>query len=114
MADTNDLVRLIKRAALDAVDAGKPVNVCFGRVTKASPLVICVDQKLYLGENQLVLCRSVTEYTVQVKVEWETDSGFDQITGDKYMLVRNALKTGDEVLLLRVQDGQKYVVVDRI
>lgn len=34
--------------------------------------------------------------------------------GKKKMLIHNGLKIGEKVMLLRVQGGQKYVVVDRI
>ena len=55
MADANGLVEAMKKAALDAVDAEKPVNLCYGKVTRVSPLEINVEQKMTLGEGQLVL-----------------------------------------------------------
>ena len=39
----------MKRAAVDAVAAGKPVNVCFGVVLGTAPLQVKVEQKLTLG-----------------------------------------------------------------
>lgn len=54
MPDAVELVKTIKRAALDAVNASKPVEVCFGKVTSASPLKILVEQKMTLGEAQLI------------------------------------------------------------
>lgn len=96
MPDAIELVKTIKRAALDAVEASKPVQVCFGKVISVSPLEILVEQKLLLGERQLVLCRNVC------------DMGKPQVT------IHNGLVVGDEVILLRQQGGQKYVAVDRI
>ena len=46
MPDYAELLNNIKQAATEAVDAGKPVQVCFGKVTNASPLQILVDQKI--------------------------------------------------------------------
>ena len=40
----------VKRAAVEAVDAKKPVLVLFGTVISDSPLKIQVEQKLTLGE----------------------------------------------------------------
>lgn len=37
-----------------------------------------------------------------------------EITGRKKITVHNGLVVGDEVILIRQQGGQKYVVVDRI
>lgn len=145
MADATDLTKAIKKAALEAQESTKPVNVCFGKVETAKPLTINVEQKLVLNENQLILCRNVTEYTTMVTIQWETekevqthkhqlkdvtDDGGDKIVsaytetqdkkhthdieGTKQMTVHNALEKGEEVILIRQQEGQKYIVIDRI
>lgn len=128
--NTTSLVESMKLAALGAVDASKPVQVCFGKVTSVSPLKILVEQKLPLGEGQLVLCRNVTDHktyitggniqnyyyvgtppnvsTLPVSPSHVHAMGKIQVT------VHNGLVVGDEVLLVRQQGGQKYIVVDRI
>lgn len=145
MADANGLVAAIKKAARDEREASKPVNVYFGEVVSASPLKINVEQKMVLGEAQLVLCRNVTEYTTMATVQWQTekeeqghkhrlenitDDGGDKITsactenqdnkhkhdieGTKQITMHNALEKGEQVILIRQQEGQKFIVVDRI
>lgn len=136
MPDAIELIKTIKRAALDAVDASKPVQVCFGKVTNTSPLKILVEQKMTLGVAQLILSRNVTEHTVEMTVNHYTESetkhthevedtytggGSSEPTshlhayrGRKTFTVHNGLVVGDEVVLLRQQGGQKYIVVDRI
>lgn len=126
MADANGLVEAMKKAALDAVEAEKPVNLCFGKVTRVSPLEINVEQKMTLGEGQLVLARHVTDYETEVTVEWETEekgggsgetsysSHSHKVSGKKRMVMYNSLALGETVLLARKQGGQKYVVLDRI
>ena len=145
MADYSELLNIIKKAATEAVDASKPVQVCFGKVTNASPLQILVDQKMTLDSSFLVLTRNVTEYTTMVTVQWETEkeeathkhqlknistddgakivSAYTEtqnakhthdIEGTKQMNIHNALEKGEEVVLLRMQGGQKYIVLDRI
>lgn len=126
MPDAVALVKLIKRAAVEAVNAGKPVEICFGKVTSNSPLKILVDQKMTLGKSQLVLARNVTDFETEVTVDWLTenksggsgDSSFAShnhpIKGKKKITVHNGLVVGDEVILFRQQGGQKYIVVDRI
>lgn len=135
LADANGLVEAMKRAARDEREASKPVNVCFGEVVSASPLKIIVEQKLPLNKEQLVLTRNVTDYMTTVTVQWEsaeekvrhkhknedgTDTEYTEIphahgiVGQKNFLMHNALEIGDEVVLIRQQGGQKYIVVDRI
>ena len=56
---------------MDAVEANKPVNLCFGIVTSTSPLKINVEQKMELGEAQLLLSRNVTDYTMKLEASME-------------------------------------------
>lgn len=153
MHDSNDLVKLIKKAALDAVEASKPCNIVFGTVTSVSPLKINVEQKMTLTSAQLVLSRNVTDYKVKFEIDAETESGGnidlthnhnysgttgsynshthdysgttenDSVTnithshkfkGTKEMTIKNALKVDDEVIMVRMQGGQKYIVIDRV
>lgn len=85
LADLTKIIEIVKRTAVDAVNAQKPVAICFGKVTKDDPLEILVDQKLVLHKLQLIFTSSVGSCSV-----------------------------GDELFLLRQQGGQKYVVVDKI
>lgn len=118
----------MKRAAKDEREASKPVNVYFGEVVSKSPLKINVEQKMVLGENQLILARNVTDYMTTVTVQWATEKGVllpdgkvtadpphnHGIVGTKNFLMHNALEVGDEVIIIRQQEGQKFIVVDRI
>lgn len=122
MPDAVGLVKAVKRAALEAVEATKPVNVCFGQVVSKSPLKINVEQKMVLGQNQLILSRNVTDFKTMVTVQWETEKNDDDslmphthdIVGEKEVTIHNALEVDDEVILIRQQEGQRYVVIDRI
>lgn len=126
LADANELVGTLKRAALEAVEAGKPAGVHFGEVVGVSPLKINVEQKLVLSEKQLVLCRNVTDFTTEVAVDWQTEnksggsgeasfaSHNHAVRGRKKITVHNGLVVGDKVILLRQQKGQKFIVWDRI
>ena len=87
MADIEGFLKIVKKAAVDAVNAEKPAAVCFGKVVGTSPLEISVEQKMTLGEAQLILTNTVKE---------------------------NEPAEGDNVCLLRMQGGQKYVVVDKL
>jgi hypothetical protein len=126
LPDANDLVRLIKKAAIDAIEARKPVNVCYGKVINANPLKIVVEQKFILEKSQLVLCRNVTEFTTNITMNWTSERAWNydgdtillthshDIKGKKQITVHNGLVVGDKVILIRQQGGQKYIVLDRI
>lgn len=81
------MINLIKQEALKAVNATNPVNVLTGTVTSMTPLKINIHQKLTLTKEFLI----VTE-----------------------RLTRESLENGDKVVLLRVQGGSQYVVLDKV
>lgn len=87
LPDAVEFVKVIKKTSVEAVEATKPVNVFFGKVVSVSPLEINVEQKLTLGRLQLIVAER---------------------------LITEQLKKNDEVILIRQQGGQKYVVIDRI
>lgn len=135
MFNADDLLKLIKKSAVEAVNASKPANILFGKVISAKPLKIQVEQKLILTSAQLVLSRNVTDYTVEMTVNHTTEdhththSINDTYTGGggassethkheykgkKKFLIHNALKKDEEVILMQMSGGQKYIVIDRI
>lgn len=129
MPDANELVDTLKRAAVEAVKAGKPVNVYFGEVVSASPLKINVEQKMILGEKQLVLSRNVTDFKTNITAgniknyyyTGDVNSGTVPVSpshvravGTIEITVHNGLAVGDGVILIRQQEGQRFIVVDRI
>lgn len=73
MPNAVELLKLVKRAAIEAVEASKPVNVCYGKVISDSPLKILVDQKITLSEKQLVLARNVTEFVTDITMNWKSE-----------------------------------------
>lgn len=119
-------VEVVKRAAVEAVEAQKPVYLLFGQVISTSPLKIQVDQKSIYTEKMLVLTRNVTDFEVDMTVSHITEnraggsgdpafaSHNHEYKGKKKFKVHNALIVGDEVVLGRVQGGKRFVVLDRI
>lgn len=126
LRNINDLVKLIKKAAIEAVNASDPTAIRYGEVINENPLQIRIDQKLILGEAQLKLTRNVTDFEVDMTMNHETESasggsGYSEFAphkheykGRKKFLVHNSLKNGEKVLLIRMQGGQQYIVVDRV
>lgn len=109
MSDYGDLLGVIKRSALEAMEASQPVRIYYGSVIGTEPLRILVDQRLILGAAQVVLTRNVTDYEVRVTKDDE-----DGTTDTDTVIVHNALKIGENVILCRQQGGQKFVVLERM
>ena len=112
-------VEVVKRAAVEAVEAGKPVNILFGTVLSASPLKIQVDQKSIYTSKMLILTRNVTvNHSTEDKGGGSGAAAYEAhkhaYVGKKTFKVHNALKAGEKVLLIRVQQGKKFVVIDRV
>lgn len=78
-------VDLVKRAAVEAVQAKKPLELRFGSVTGSSPLSVKVEEKLTLTSEFLIVPDRLSD-----------------------------LEPGDSVALLRVQGGGRYLLLDRL
>ena len=131
-----DLIESMKIAALSAVESTKPCDIKFGTVVSESPLKIDIEQKLTLEMKQLILSRNVTEHEIEVTVEHLTEletehthavtdtftgggsslatEHLHEYKGRKKFLIHKGLKVGEQVILIRVKGGQKFVVMYRI
>ena len=81
----NALLDVVKQTSVNANKSQKPVSVYFGKVTNTSPLKILVEQKITLSEAQLVRTKAV-----------------------------ESLTQNDGVVLLSMQGGQRFVVIDKV
>lgn len=140
--DGNSIVDLVRRIAKKAVDETAPFAFAVGKVLAPEPkLQIYVDQKLTLSDKQLILTNAVRDYYVKLTTVGEKlgepdgkehvtqktqrspgaaedygafDSHDHDYKGDKWWKVNLRLQTGESVLLLRIDGGQKYIVLDRV
>ncbi|MBD2846186.1 DUF2577 domain-containing protein [Paenibacillus sp. IB182496] len=94
------MLDLIKAAGASAVEAGAPVQLRYGVVASVEPLAITVDQRFSLTRPFLVLTAALQRLTVSV-------DGSERV-------VRPGLQPGERVLLVRMQGGQQYVVLDKV
>lgn len=122
----NELVQVLKQIAAEAVQAGKPSGITYGEVVAVAPLKIQIEQKLTLPEEFFQLTKAVTDHYVDVSVSHLTESragggGYAEFAGHthgykgrKKILIHNGLTVGEKVILLQVQGGQQYIVLDRV
>ena len=100
----NGWIENMRQISIQAAEAGKPCNVLTGMVTAASPLAVQIDQKITLLAQHLLIPRYLTDHTEQMSI-----SG----VGDTMVTVKNALKAGDQVIMIQQRGAQQYLVVDR-
>jgi hypothetical protein len=122
----NELVQVIKQIAGEAVEAGKPAGITYGKVVSINPLEINIEQKLTLPAEFFKLTKAVADHYVDMTVSHVTEnraggSGYAEFAshnhdyqGRKKMLIHNGLQVGEEVILFQVQGGQRYIVLDRV
>ena len=121
------LLETIKKVSESSLEAMKPADIFFGTVESESPLIIGIDQKLKLTEDVLILTSSVLDFKCSIVYEENKMSAyiedFCELSGsckiktnpyEEEIVIKNSLKKGEKVILLRALGGQKFVVLDRV
>lgn len=98
------LIDIMKRASLAAVESGKPCDLRYGKVLSTSPLKIQVTNQFVLTDAMLIVPKHLTNYSVDIEVDGVT----------RRHKIKNALRSGDKVALLRQSGGQFYLVLDKL
>lgn len=102
------MIEIVKRASNQGANAGNPVNILFGEVLSIDNLQVKVNQKLILPKDVLIIPESLTRYEIDLTHSHGEGSALDKI------VIREGLKKGDKVLLIRVQGGQQFIIWDRV
>ncbi|MEC0171422.1 DUF2577 domain-containing protein [Paenibacillus graminis] len=109
------MLEAIKQAALGAMDAAGPVIVQLGIVTSVNPLKVMVDNRLELTEDFFIIPESLTKFEIDLKHTHGIDgSGATKEALVEKIIIRKPLAIGDKLLLIRMQGGQRYVIMDRV
>lgn len=122
----SDVVSLIKKAAIDAMEAGYPSDWIVGTVETVNPLTIRTEQQEILDEGYLWLTDAVRDYEVDIQVSHVTETraggGGDaafashdhDYKGRKRITVHNGLHVGEKVFMLQKKGGQAFIVLGRV
>lgn len=131
------MIQLIKQAALDAVENGKPADLRFGTVDSINPLKVRISSDFILPESLLIVPQHLTDYSTEVNAggasidvsvvgdtlyfsnssthaDGNTDESAIESVDERTLTVYNALAVGDMVVLLRNHGGTKYLILDRV
>lgn len=80
------MIDVMKKVALNAIETTKPVEICYGTVQSRSPFRVRLSQKQILGKDSFIVKNGVTA---------------------------QSFEEGDILILIRVQGGQQYLIYDR-
>ncbi|RAU98117.1 hypothetical protein DQG13_17645 [Paenibacillus sp. YN15] len=104
------MLNAIRQAALTGMEAGKPAAVMFGEVVSGNPLQVNVDQRFTLDADFLILPESLIRLELDLShTHGSTGSGLNDP-----VVIRPGLQAGDKVILLRVQGGQQFLILDKV
>ncbi len=70
---SSGLIQLIKQVAMDAMDNNQMTDLRFGKVTSTDPLKVQVTNQFTIPEELLIVPRHLTDYTVKVNFNWESE-----------------------------------------
>lgn len=120
ITDTS-LTEVLRGLVKQTIDASSQANVFFGTVVTTNPLTINVEQRFTLTQEFFILTKNVKNYTTTATINWNTEyktagdtNHNHSINGTKTITINNGLKENDKVILLQVQGGQKYIVLDKV
>lgn len=108
------MLDVIKKAAKAVGDASNPVHILYGDVESVEPLSVRINPRFLLKGEALVVPESLKRYEVNLQHNHTTTGGS---TGDALydpVVIRPGLQKGDKVLLIRMQEGQQYVILDKV
>lgn len=104
MADA-EWIENLKKIVLQAMEAGDPCNIVLGTVVQPFPLTIQIDQKTVLTAAQVILPEHLTDHSTEMSIP---------DIGSVAVVVKQALKGGEKVLLIQKRGGQQYAAIGRI
>ncbi|MEK3722318.1 DUF2577 domain-containing protein [Paenibacillus sp. FSL H8-0034] len=117
------MLEIMKSTSIGVIQAGYPASIFTGKVIQLNPLEVTLDpQRDPLTEDFLLVPESMTHYEIDLKHLHTyldaSDSGdttrSTEETLQEPIVIRRGLEINDVVLLLRVQGGQQYVILDRV
>jgi hypothetical protein len=135
-----ELKDILQQMMQESMKSAQLADLQIGTVTAVNPLEIMISASMApLRESVLYLTSSVVEKKIPVLGHIHTITVHDSYTGGGaadcdsalsnivcyengtampvekgYIIINRALAAGDKVLLLRVQSGQKFIVLSRV
>lgn len=135
-----ELKDILQQMMQESMKSAQLADLRIGTVTAVDPLEVTMDTVMQtLRESVLYLTSAVVEKKIPIVQHSHTITGKDTYTGggsatcstelsnivciengtalpveNGYIILNRALAVGDKVLLLQVQNGQKFIILSRV
>lgn len=94
----------VKLISQQNVENKQLCDLRFGTVTKVSPLNVKISTQLTLPQSVLIVPERLTDHKIKTLIDGV----------EKTITIKNALKVGEKVALIRKTGGQSYFILDRL
>lgn len=113
------MIDVVKQMAIEAMNASDPTAIMYGEITSTSPLEVNIDQRFTVPDDLLIVPESLKHFEINiyhnhVYKDDGTESETEFALPNKPLVIRRGLESGDKVVLVRVQGGQQYLILDRL
>ena len=111
------MIDYIKQICFDLISEISFSDIVFGTVISQNPLTVKISDNLILNENQIVLSRNVSDFTLEAVSNPEFPEDVSNISDFKkrnIYIIYNRLKEGEKVIMTKAYGGQTYFIIDRV
>lgn len=114
------LTQIIKKIAVDAIEANKPLDVVIGNIISLEPLKINLRQFIDIKEDMIVIPSEYKEHEEKIIIQEQKINLLDENEEEKEYTIKeqeitikiqSKLKVGMSVYLLRFSKGQKFYLL---
>lgn len=114
------LIQIIKRIAVDAVETKKPLDVVIGNIISIEPLKINLSQFIDIKEDMVVIPSEYKEREEKIIISEQKINLLDENEEEKEYTIKEQeitikiptkLEVGMSVYLLRFNKGQKFYML---
>lgn len=114
-----ELIDVMHMIGQQGQKAAQLTDMVFGTVTKVSPLEISVNNTTApLRSQVLLLTSNVIEYKIPYTERTRDivcyENGIPLPADSQWITLNRPLAVGDKVIMLKVEKGQKYIVLSRL
>lgn len=110
------MIEEIKVIIKNMIENMKLTDYVYGEVVSTNPLSIKIDQKLTIPAEVIILTSSVKEKKINLSHTHQYSSGTTETELPilNEVIITEGLKIGDKVTMLRVDRGQKFIVLSKV
>ena len=115
------MIEIIKKVVQQGIEGSSLTSLMEGEVVSSSPLKVKIkkNSKLIIPSELLVVPENLKDRTIKVSLSSPyvstSSENFNNFNANNAsMTINNSLKTGDKVMLISFEGGQKYYILDRI